>query len=264
MESGIYLITCDSDRGRYYYVGQSINVKKRISQHKQALKSRRHDNKIMQSLWGKYGASRFAFSLLEPCPTHLLNKTENWWLGQMVGHRMVINIGTTAESPLRGIKLNQEHKNKIADAIKGEKHYLYGKTMPKDIRQKISESGHGKKRSATTRSKISAATTGTKNPMHGIVGKNNPRSKPVVGFPVEGGAPIKFDSANSAKAHGFAPSEITHCCKGRYVTHRGYIWEYDDGEIIEPQKSHGRFTPKRLKNGKFSKWVPAISTETLK
>ncbi|NCB40871.1 MAG: hypothetical protein EOM80_19120 [Erysipelotrichia bacterium] len=255
---GLYLITCTSDTGRCsYYVGQSAWIEKRLGQHRSALRGNRHHNDHMQRAWNKYGADSFSFSILEECQVEKLNERENWWLSRFVGNTCFMNIGTTAEASLRGVKFSQAHKDKIAQAQSGEKHYNYGKHLPEEHRKKISEGGKGLKRNNATRRKISAANAGENNSMFGKTGRQHKNSKPVVGFPVAGGSPIRFESASLAATQGFSPASITTCCKGRELTHYGYIWEYDVGPDTVPKKeSYKRFKPIRGNRGRFTKWEP--------
>lgn len=224
---GIYLIVCTTTSGRrWHYVGQSKNCLSRFQQHRYALKAGRHSNPIMQRLWNKYGYTAFRFGVLETCQPEELNDRENWWLGESVGNPGWMNIGATATAPMLGLKFTDEHRRKIAEAIKGEKHYLYGKQLSDEHRRNISIGGRGKKRSAITRQKIAAANKGAQNSMFGKVGAQNGRSKAVIGIPDGGGDPIKFDSANLAESAGFSQSGITHCIRGRQKSHRGYVWQY--------------------------------------
>ena len=39
------------------YIGQSLNIKTRFLQHKQALRKNRHPNQHLQNAWNKYGKS---------------------------------------------------------------------------------------------------------------------------------------------------------------------------------------------------------------
>jgi len=255
---GLYLITCTADTGRSrYYVGQSAWIEKRLVQHKTALRGNRHHNAHMQNAWNKYGPDRFSFSVLEECQEEDLNSKENWWLSRFVGNACFMNIGTTAEAPFRGVEFSQDHRDKISQAHSGEKHHNYGKHLPEEHRKKISEGGKGIKRSDATRSKIAAANTGENNSMFGKTGSQHKNSRPVIGFPVAGGLPIRFESASLAAIQGFSPASITTCCKGRELTHYGYIWEYDIGpDTVPKQAKNKRFKPIRGNCGRFTKWEP--------
>lgn len=56
------------------------------------------------------------------------------------------------------------------------------------------------------------------------------KAKPVVGFPLEGGEPICFESAYAAKLQGFFTAGIRACIKGKIKQHKGYVWRYAEEE----------------------------------
>ena len=59
---GIYIIKCNCNgKG---YIGQSIDIKKRISEHKSALRHSRHSNSYLQNAFNKYGEKEFSFDIL--------------------------------------------------------------------------------------------------------------------------------------------------------------------------------------------------------
>ena len=86
MISGIYLITCRPN-GRKY-VGQSIDVDRRWSQHRRKANIRKHSNKIFQACWDKYGEDSFVFEILERCEEKLLSERESYWIDRLqTSHR---------------------------------------------------------------------------------------------------------------------------------------------------------------------------------
>ena len=78
MDSGIYCIFNKSN-GKIY-VGQSVQLKTRISQHKSELNFNNHSNKHLQSAWNKYGEDAFDFIIVEICDEEKLNDHEIWWI----------------------------------------------------------------------------------------------------------------------------------------------------------------------------------------
>ncbi len=60
-----------------------------------------------------------------------------------------------------------ETRQKISEALTGEKHPMYGKKLSDETLQKMSEAKTGKKHSAETRRKLREANTGEKNPFFG-------------------------------------------------------------------------------------------------
>jgi group I intron endonuclease len=59
---GIYKITCIPTQK--VYIGQSINVKKRIAAHRSDLKANRHGNDYLQNVVNKYGIENFKFQAI--------------------------------------------------------------------------------------------------------------------------------------------------------------------------------------------------------
>ena len=62
---------------------------------------------------------------------------------------------------------SEETRKKLSEAKKGEKHYMFGKTRSEETRQKISESLKGKTHSEETKQKMSEAKKGEKNYLFG-------------------------------------------------------------------------------------------------
>ncbi|WP_142329257.1 helix-turn-helix domain-containing protein [Bacillus sp. AFS088145] len=62
-EAGIYEIRCRINNR--VYIGQSRNLKDRISKHKRFLKDGVHENNALQNAWNKYGEENFTFIVLE-------------------------------------------------------------------------------------------------------------------------------------------------------------------------------------------------------
>ncbi|GIO42490.1 NUMOD4 domain-containing protein [Paenibacillus apis] len=53
-----------------------------------------------------------------------------------------------------------------------------------------------------------------------------------VGHPVNGGDPIYLDALKDAELYGFTRTGVKNCCSGKSKTHRGYVWQYNDGKGI--------------------------------
>jgi group I intron endonuclease len=73
---GIYLLKIHS----YYYVGSSLNVKKRINDHRSNLKTNRHENRFMQNVYTKYGIASASYALLEICDNATKLEREKYWI----------------------------------------------------------------------------------------------------------------------------------------------------------------------------------------
>ena len=119
---GIYLIS-DIKTGKFY-VGSSINVKRRIGQHIYRLKRNSHSNPIMQAIWNA-DSNRLGFFCLESmdgaCKEDLL-KAEQRHLDQSgVGQNpLCMNILLVANSHL-GVKRRPESIEKLRRVHLGKK-----------------------------------------------------------------------------------------------------------------------------------------------
>lgn len=71
---GIYKITNTTD-GKVY-IGQSVNLNKRIRVHKRHLILGIHNNKHLQNAYNKYGKTSFKYDILEECKTEELDDKE--------------------------------------------------------------------------------------------------------------------------------------------------------------------------------------------
>ncbi len=75
---GIYKIQSIID-GKIY-VGQSIDIKQRLSNHFKLLKKGTHSNRHLQSAYNKYGRSNFITEAIEVCPNDILNERELYYV----------------------------------------------------------------------------------------------------------------------------------------------------------------------------------------
>ena len=79
--AGIYLIS--SLINNKYYIGSSINIKRRWTEHNRYLKQNKHHSKHLQNHYNKHGKDVLVYSVLEEVkqPTkELLLKREQYWM----------------------------------------------------------------------------------------------------------------------------------------------------------------------------------------
>lgn len=99
---GIYLIKID----KYRYVGQSIDIKNRINQHKRKLKQGKHANNYMQNVYNKY--QTFEYVILHKCEEVYLTILEQTYIN-MLSEDIKLN--------LTGAKVfSKEHREAISKA----------------------------------------------------------------------------------------------------------------------------------------------------
>lgn len=120
MESGIYSIK--NEINGKIYVGSTVNIKKRWDTHRYRLRHGKHLNRHLQAAWDAYGENSFEFSILEICDSPMLAVREEAWILYFgaTNPDKGYNMRLQADSN-RGMKLSEEHKEKISQALKGRR-----------------------------------------------------------------------------------------------------------------------------------------------
>lgn len=168
-KSGVYLAVWEGTN--YIYVGQSINLYKRVTGHLRSIKNGVHDNRKILSVSRKYGLPKFY--VLEFCERDNLNKVEQKYLdiyfdnyknclnilkiaGSSYGHKMPPRSKETRDklsNSLRGRKFSKEHRERLSLANKGKK-------ITKEQLEKMLSKVRGVKKSKEARQKLSKALKG--------------------------------------------------------------------------------------------------------
>lgn len=191
--SGIYIIA-NNVNGKVY-VGKTVrNIKARWSEHKATLTSGKHHNTHLQNAWNKYGESAFEFQVLEYCAIDQLDAREKHHIAIYKACGMSYNMTSGGDGALgrdtndatrqklskalKGRVFTEETRRKMSEsakdkppvteetrhrmsmATKGRPSHLKGKTLTKEHRQKISESGKGRVFTEEHKNKISDANKG--------------------------------------------------------------------------------------------------------
>ncbi len=169
---GIYLIS-SLTTGKVY-VGQSINVRKRIQEHTSALKRKGHPNTYLQRAWDLYGAEDFVARAIEIAPIEQLLAIEQYWINKYKSYLREngFNLSAIANTQT-GIKRSDETKARMSIALRGKKRteeqkkhislIQTGKKLTEQHKRNIAEGN--KKRaphSAESKAKMSLAATGRK------------------------------------------------------------------------------------------------------
>ena len=148
-ESGIYQIR-NLTNGKVY-LGSTVNLQRRWSEHKTKLQKNKHANRHLQFAWNKYGEESFVFEVLEYCMKSEYLKREQYWLDQLKPYKNGYNICSTA---IGGdtFSLNprkEEIRKKFGKIRKGvilglTYEEVYGSEKAKRIKKKMSDSRKGK------------------------------------------------------------------------------------------------------------------------
>lgn len=151
--SGIYAISglAPSNIKIPIYIGSSINLAKRIENHKTSLKANRHKNPPLQAYYNKYGIEKIVFYYIETCSDSELLKTEQKYIDFYgnISDRSSFNICSIAGNTL-GVKKSEETREKIRSSLLGTEASLESKI-------KRSKSLKGKKRSLESRINLTVA-----------------------------------------------------------------------------------------------------------
>lgn len=143
-KSGIYKIR--NLINNKIYIGSSINVSVRISQHKLQLKNKKHHNKYLQSSVNKYGIENFEYSILEYCNENELLEREEYYINYYNSNNN--NFGYNIESFINGRKRHSEEtKKKIGIKNTGKSRILtneWKENISKSIKGRVNSKEHNK------------------------------------------------------------------------------------------------------------------------
>lgn len=167
-KGGIYFIICLIDNKRY--VGRSVNIKRRLREHRTSLIAQNHKNKHLQNAWNKYGESNFVFAPYLYCseesaiveeqkqldilflqPDKTFNISKDAILGPSEAqHRTAISEAGKKRPPI-----SEETRAKLKAA-------RARKVFTEEERAKISAASKGRAHTEETRNKLSKAAKGRK------------------------------------------------------------------------------------------------------
>jgi group I intron endonuclease len=157
------------------YVGSTNSWKRRLGEHRSALRSGKHCNKHLQAAWAKYGEEDFEFSVLEfLADVDQIVEREQHWIDSLcaatLGFNMCPAAGTT-----RGLPCSPERAARISAAKLGHIQRESTKALIRAARAaqvitpesiaKTRAGNTGKKRTAEFADRISQKLTGiTRSP----------------------------------------------------------------------------------------------------
>jgi len=120
MKSGIYCIRSVSQNK--IYIGQSVDLNRRILNHKYLLKKGKHSNEILQRHHDKYGINDLKFETIEFCEIENLDDRECYWINyyDSMNRKNGFNMETGGHE---GKNISEERRQ----AITGEGNPMYGK-----------------------------------------------------------------------------------------------------------------------------------------
>ncbi len=195
-KSGIYKIT--NNVTDMFYIGSSVNMAKRLTEHFCRLRSKTHPNAHLQNAYTKYGEENFAVSILELAKENTLKQREQVWLditgvaNRDIGYNIapsVLDRSECAEETRQNISalssgriVTTEENRKRSESLK--RYYLYnshnigrkhtpetiarmriaqkGRIITEEAKQKMSKAHTGKTLSDEHKKKIRLSVAKTK------------------------------------------------------------------------------------------------------
>jgi len=171
---GIYCIICDVN-GKLY-IGQSIQMNKRINDHFKKLENNNHFNSHLQSAYNKYGKENFKWEVLKYCKKEKLDKLEEYYIKYYNSTNRGCGYNKTSKAhrtnidadgrkkiseTLKGRVFSKEWRKKISEKARGNKNGVNAKRS-KEWKENMSKIHKGKKLSEETKKKLSEARKGKK------------------------------------------------------------------------------------------------------
>lgn len=161
MVAGIYCITNKVNNKKYF--GQSIDIERRK---KAYFNYENFHNDHLKRAFNKYGKENFEFQIIKCCEKKYLDRFEKLYI--RIYDTMNPDKGYNKEAGGNLNKdLSEETRKKMSE---NNARYWEGKTLPDEIRKKISDKHTGQKHTPETCKKISEN-------MPDRSGENNPKAK---------------------------------------------------------------------------------------
>lgn len=133
---GCYAIYCD--KNTLYYIGASVNCKKRMLSHLSQIRRKQHSNSEITRDAKKYGQNAFHFFILEECEEDSLEDIEKKWYG-IIGDNRIYN---DKRRPTKQQKRSMKRKKHGADTLKYARLLISSGYSNKEVSEKtgLSES----------------------------------------------------------------------------------------------------------------------------
>lgn len=123
------------------YIGQSLDISRRISTHKYMLNSISRDkscNRHLYNSWWKYGRSSFRFNIVEICPEESLDDRELYWIEYFKTTCRDYGYNLRVDIKGRGVT-HKETRELISRNNRGRNNPNYGNRWTQDMKDRMSK-----------------------------------------------------------------------------------------------------------------------------
>lgn len=204
--SGIYKITNIINRS--VYVGSSKNLFERLQRYKQPKCS--VTKNIKESIF-KYGIDNHIFKILAEFDSNIPKKELETYEDAFI----LLYVDRLGEEKIFNSHCNDKKKWMSNDYVYNQIKKSKGKKASYEQRLKMGNSQKGNK-------------LGEKHPLYGKLGKDNPTSKKVNQYSLNGNFITTWDSMSDIyRFYNKDMSHISECCSGKIKTAYLYIWRYN-------------------------------------
>jgi group I intron endonuclease len=218
---GIYKIT---NPDNYVYIGQSVNIHKRIMRYKRLENVIKSQTFLYRSLV-KYGFDAHNIEVVCECSKEELNNKERYYQDfyNDLGYKLM-NLRFTTSNDKSG-SLSEDTKIKIGKSNKyklvGEKGIWYGKYGK-------NHPAFGNRHSDEYKLKMSINNMGENNPQYGKIGNLSPNygTGRIIQQFNKSNIFIQEGDCNYFKSLKLLNAHVYDCCNGNRKSANGYIWRY--------------------------------------
>lgn len=116
------------------YIGSTVNLNKRWSEHKRDLSKNRHQNIHLQNFVNKYGLNALIFEILEETNNSNLLVREQYHMDNTINK---FNIALNSSAPMLNKKHTAKALIKISNSSTGSNNSMYGKKRPQWLIDKL-------------------------------------------------------------------------------------------------------------------------------
>ncbi len=246
MSGVVYKITCLGN-GKFY-IGSTVSFRKRIAEHMRLLRRGTHHNMHLQRVYDKYGEDSLIKEVVEVVPMDGdLRDVEQSWINRYdfaelinVSHyataptytdeakKKIANSKIGSLNPMFGKSWTETKRQQMKERMSGEGNHNYSKSMPEEVRAKISDANKGRILSSETRAKMSLFHTGRPKPRSQVEASRVKKFKPVAQIDLVTGEIVAIFASIMDAQNALKISHVSSAAHGVYKSAGGYGWEFLD------------------------------------